>query len=79
MYIGCLKIDKNLANCVKSELRIVWSLVSSIDSKVLILLGFKFIFEKSGLLATFNYKMLALKIMYLVRQTISLQYFCLPN
>lgn len=44
MYIGCLKIDKKLANCVKSKLRIVWSLVSSIDSKVLILLDFKFIF-----------------------------------
>ena len=44
MYTGCLKIDKNLANCVISKLRIVWSLVSSIDSKILILLGFKFIF-----------------------------------
>ena len=44
MYTGGLKIDKNLANCVKSKLRIVWSLVSSIDSKVLILLDFKFIF-----------------------------------
>lgn len=44
MYNGCLKIDKNLANCVESKLRIVWSLVGSIDSKILIMLGFKFIF-----------------------------------
>lgn len=44
MYNGCFKIDKKLVNCVKSKLRIVWLLVSSIDFKVLILLGFKFIF-----------------------------------